>query len=319
MAEPELAVGQLCLGHAARLGRDLLTAVDRYQQAIRLGSRHPEAYSGARAAFLDLGRPDSEQQFWDRVIDIDPEYWLGFIFRADFLVEQGRHETALADALRAVELGPNDPGVYLTLWNVQHEMGRHGEALQTLERGLTVDPDDYRLWGNLGNTYFHLRRFEEAIEAHRRTVELEPDDYRAYGHLGRDYYWAEGHREESRSYLETAVEKCRQQLEAHPTRSDVQLMLAWYQAMLGEVETCTGTLASALDQRPNNSHYLYVAGLVMTLLGDREAALDYFERAVAGGWAISELQTSIEVDSLRDEPRFRALMNLEDHLKGGAG
>ena len=195
-------------------------------------------------------------------------------------------------------------------------MGRHGEALLTLERGLEIDPEDYRLWGNLGNTYFHLRRFEEAIEAHGRAAQLEPGDYRAHGHLGRDYYWAAGRRAEARPHLERAVAMCFEKLEADPTKSDARLMLAWYQAMLGDAEASRQTLAAALDQRPNNTHYLYVAGLVTALLNDRETALDYFERALAGGWSISDLQTSIEVDSLREEPRFRELMNQENEIRG---
>ena len=77
--------------------------------------------------------------------------------------------------------------------------------------------------------------------------------------------------------------------------------------MLGEVDISLERLAQALEDRPNDTHYLYVAGLIATVLEDEEDALDYFERAVAGGWSISDLQTSVEVDSLRDESRFQAL------------
>ena len=306
--EPKLALAQFCLGEAARLSRELLEAVDRYLAAIRQGLRHPQVYSGARGTFIDLGRPESEEEFWGKVIAIDPHYWLGYTFRADFRLEQGQHEQALGDAQRAVDLAPNDPGVYLTLWNVQSEMGRHGEALQTLERGLEVDSDDYRLWGDLGNIYFQLRRFDEAIDAHSRTAALAPWEYRAFGLLGRDYYWAPGRREEARPHLEKAVELCQQALADHPDHSAIWLMLAWYQAMLAESEASRESLATALDQRPNDSHFLYVAGLATTVLGDRAAALDYFERAVAGGWSIADLQTTVEVDSLRDEPSFQALL-----------
>jgi serine/threonine protein kinase/tetratricopeptide (TPR) repeat protein len=307
-AKPKLALAWFCLGEASRLGRILLPAIDSYRLSIQHGLRHPQAYSGARAAFVDLGRPESEHEFWGQVIAIDPRYWLGFTFRADLHLEQGQHLQALEDAQQAVELAPKNPGVYLTLWNVQSEMGRHGEALKTLERGLDVDPDDFRLWGNLGNTYFQLRRFDEAIDAHSRTASLAPEEYRAHGFLGRDYYWAPGHREESQSHLQRAVDMCQETLAVHPTISDVRVMLGWYQAMLGEVESSRQTLATALDHRPNDSHYLYVAGLATTVLGDKSAALDYFERAIAGGWSIAELQTSVEVDSLRDEPRFQAIL-----------
>jgi serine/threonine protein kinase/tetratricopeptide (TPR) repeat protein len=307
-ATPALALGQLCLGHASRLGRDLLAALRAYLEAVELGLQHPQAYAGAFRAFVDLGRPESEEEYWDQMIDIDPDYWLGFVRRADFQLEHGHYEEALEDAKEAVRLGANDPGVYLSLWNVQHDMGRHGEALLTLQRGLEVDPEEFSLWGNLGVSYFQLRRFDEAIEAQSRTAALNPTDYRSHGHLGRAYYWAPGRREESRPHLQKAVEMCEQVLRDDPTKADVQLMMSWYQAMLGEEETSRQSLATALDQRPNNAHYLYVAGVVTILLGDREAALDYLERAVEAGWGISELQTSVEFDSLREEPRFQELI-----------
>lgn len=312
-AAPQLALGQLCLGHVSRLGRDLLGATHGYRHAVEQGLRHPQAYNGARSAFVELGQPESEEEFWGEMIEIDPEYWLGYTFRSEFRLERGRYDKALEDAQEAVKLGANNPGVYLTLWNVQHDMGRHGEALQTLQRGLEVAPEEFRLWGNLGVSYFQLRRFDEAIEAHGRTASLNPTDYRSYGHLGRAYYWAPGRREESRLPLEKAVEICQQRLEADPTQSDVQLMLSWYQAMLGDEDTSRQTLAAALDQRPNNSHYLYIAGVVTSLLGDTAAALDYLERTVELGWGISELQTSVEFDSLREEPRFQELLKRMSH------
>jgi tetratricopeptide (TPR) repeat protein len=275
---------------------------------VEQGLRHPDAYNGARSSFVELGQPESEEEFWSEMIEVDPEYWLAYTHRSEFHLEHGRYDKALEDAQEAVELGANNPGVYLTLWNVQHDMGRHGEALQTLQRGLEVAPEEFSLWGNLGLSYFQLRRFDEAIEAFGRTASLNPSEYRSYGHMGRAYYWSPGRREESRSHLQKAVEMGQQRLEADPTRSDVRLMLSWYQAMLGEEEASRQTLVTALDQRPNNSHYLYIAGVVTTLLGDTATALDYLEKAVELGWGISELQTSVEFDSLREEPRFQELL-----------
>jgi serine/threonine protein kinase/tetratricopeptide (TPR) repeat protein len=306
-AEPKLALAHFCLAEGHRLGRKPLEAVREYRRAIELGLRTALAYGGARASFIELGRPRSEEDFWSEMIAIDPRFWLGFSYRADFHLEQGELQAALEDAQRAAELAPGNTGVYLTLWYVQTEMGRLGEALQTLERGLEVDPDDYRLWGNLGYLYFQLRRFDEAIEAHTRTVELAPEDCRAYGFLGRDYYWAPGRREEARPHLERAIELCEQQLQAEPTSSGTELLLAWYRAMLGEEQHSRRTLAAVLEDRPNDAHFLYVAGLIATVLGDVPQALDYFERAAAGGWSIAELRTTVEVDSLRAEPRFQEL------------
>jgi tetratricopeptide (TPR) repeat protein len=309
-AEPKLPVAHLCLAEAHRLGRRPLEAVGEYRRAIDLGLRNVRVYSGARDSFVELGRPRSEKEFWSEVIAVDSRYWLGFSYRAEFHLEQGELLAALEDAHRAAELAPSHPGVYLTLWYVQTEMGRLGEALQTLERGLEVDPEDHRLWGNLGYLFFQLRRFDEAIDAHSRTVHLAPEDCRAYGFLGRDYYWAPGRREKARPHLQRAIELCEERLAVDPTSTGTELLLAWYQAMLGEEELSRRTLAAVLENRPNDAHFLYVAGLIASVLGDEAEALDYFERAVAGGWKIAELRTTVEVDSLRDEPRFQALFKL---------
>ncbi len=137
---------------------------------------------------------------------------------------------------------------------------------------------------------------------------MEPDNYRLHGYLGRAYYWAPGRRAEAREPFETAIRLAEMHLAEHPEDSDAMLMTAFHLAGVDRREEALAHLDRALRASPNNSHYFFIAGLIHSRLGNREAALDWLERAVAGGYSIAEIRAVVDLDELRGEPRFKALL-----------
>jgi tetratricopeptide (TPR) repeat protein len=306
-SQPRLDIAHLCLGEVYRLaGRDI-DAVGEYRQAIELGLRDEAVFYSAREAYVDLGRPESEERFWQEAISTDPRFWAGYYLLGWHYLDQGKHEASLEEHQRAIDLAPNTPHLYSGLFFVQYVLGRYGEAVDTLERSIELDPNDYTLRGNLGLVYFLLRHFDEAIESFEQAVAGGGDDYRAHAALGRALYWAPGRREESRPHLELAVEMCRQELAEDPSHADGWILLAGYEAMLGRTEESRTALSEALSRRPNDPHFFYLAGRIHNMLGEEDAALGYLERSIAGGYGTAELLTNIELDNLRNQPRFIAL------------
>ena len=100
----------------------------------------------------------------------------------------------------------------------------------------------------------------------------------------------------------------RTDLGVNPRDVDAHILLADYHAKLGDRRDAFEELARAGDVS-NNPHLLLFEAFVYNQLGDRARALEALERAGAGGLPVAELHAWVELDALRDEPRFRALLN----------
>jgi tetratricopeptide (TPR) repeat protein len=94
--------------------------------------------------------------------------------------------------LRAVELNPG----YATgrRWYAQllSALGRHEEAIAEVERALELDPLSLIIHTAVGDVLFYARRYERAIAYYRRSLEMDPtfvpghtDLARALEHVGR--------------------------------------------------------------------------------------------------------------------------------------
>ena len=84
-------------------------------------------------------------------------------------------------------------------------------------------------------------------------------------------------------------------------------MLAVNLALLGEHAAALDALDGALAERPEDSHYYYLAAVVHNLAGNREEALSWLEKAVDGGYSTADIRGSPALADLSNEPRFRAL------------
>ena len=96
-------------------------------------------------------------------------------------------------------------------------------------------------------------------------------------------------------------------LRVNPNDADAHTLVAEYLAMIGDKEQSLDHLQTALRLRPGDPETAYFAAKVYNLLGDREEALNWLEKSVDSGYSPAEISNTIELDSLRKEPRFRAL------------
>jgi len=94
----------------------------------------------------------------------------------------------------------------------------------------------------------------------------------------------------------------------NPDDADVHILTANYYAMLGDRGNAVTHLATALKARPNDAETQFQAAIIYNQLGDRGQALTALETAAARGYSPAELRAAPEFDSLKNEPRFQALL-----------
>ena len=104
-----------------------------------------------------------------------------------YLGAMGRHDDAIKEETRAVELDPLSPTLIAGLGDVLHMARRHEEAGAQFRRALAMDPNfGYGHWG-LGRTLLEQRRYGAAAEAFRRSIPLSGDSPDETAELARTY------------------------------------------------------------------------------------------------------------------------------------
>jgi adenylate cyclase len=92
------------------------------------------------------------------------------------------YDKAIAEAERALALGPSSASAYYYHGLALNFAGRSEEALPSIQKAIRLDPFGSRFYFHqLGHACQYTGRFEEAVSAYKKALQRAPDDYT--GHL----------------------------------------------------------------------------------------------------------------------------------------
>ena len=113
---------------------------------------------------------------------------------------------------RAIELNPNNAEAHVYYTWFLAPMGRHEQALAEAKRGLQLDPDSSLANFGVGSALVFSRQWDQAIEQLRTAIVLDPDYWFHYLYLGRAYE-QKGNLPEAIAAFQRALELDRDQVE----------------------------------------------------------------------------------------------------------
>jgi tetratricopeptide (TPR) repeat protein len=111
-----------------------------------------------------------------------------------------RHEEAIADFTRAVELDPSNARAFGNRGATYGRMERYEEGIADFTRAVELDPSRAWVIGSRGVTYGRMERYEEAIADFTRAVELDPSRAWVIGSRGATYGRMERYKEAIADY-----------------------------------------------------------------------------------------------------------------------
>lgn len=282
--------------------------------------------------------------FFNQAIEKDPNYGLAFSGLAETYVLFGSHDVAPADdsmplakaaALRALEIDDSLAeahsalGYYLTLYEFDLDRSekefrraielkpnyatahqwfaanltvvkRFEESIAELRLAEELDPLSPDIGTDLGATFVFARKYDEAIAQFKRTLVRDPNFSRAYSYLG----WAYG----SKGMYAEAIAQARTALELNNSFF-IKGYLALWLARSGEREEALKILAEL--EKAASEGYVRPSTLAVVYIGigDKEKALNELEKEVSSrSFNAIYLAVLPDVDDLRTEPRFRAML-----------
>ena len=254
---PELAPAFNHRGLAHYRLHHLDEAVSNYTHAIELGPPAVAVFSNRGNAYSALGSHELALADFSRAIELAPRSAQPLCNRGATFGELGRYAEALADLAAAIELDPRTWTSYACRAEVFRKLGRTAEALADLGRAIELDAMAADAYTSRGALNFVLGRLTQARTDLERSIEINPGKAKPYLFLVAVLFSLQEIREAGQ-YL-TMLEK---------------------RARPHEIREAVAELKARL-RRPVEASEWSGQGLLLSSLGDHEAALECFDRALA--------------------------------------
>jgi eukaryotic-like serine/threonine-protein kinase len=287
-------------------------AVEHFQHAIRLDPAFALAHSGLGACFANkvlkgLGGPEDyelAENAFTRALELDPDIVEARILMVFIYLSRGEKQKARAEVARLSKQAPNEPAVYFVKGALHRLDGEYDRALRAFDKLSRLDPAARVVASyNRARVFMYQHRLDDALLELEQGARVEPNHpllktFQAVV-LGR------------RGNVDEAVRVIRGVLEDHPQMDGIRPLLAQQLIKKGEVEAARRQLTERVRDAAEADHDIaYWLATTHAMLGDREDALHWLERAVELG---NENRTWFESDPnwerLRTDPRFRGLMS----------
>ena len=256
------------------------------------------------------------RRMFDRAIEIDPKFARAHAGIADccsFLymywdASKANLEAADASSQRALELDPasaeahTSRGVALTLRR------DYRQARRQFDIALSLNPMLYEAHYFYGRACFTEGKLEEAVSHYRDAWRVRPEDCQAIL-LSTDALAKLGWDDEAKKAARQGVEVADAHLELNPDDARAWLLTAAALMRLGQREQALERARRAFAIDPEDSAVLYNVACVYALAGSGNEAIDHLDKAIQNGFGQREwLENDSALDTIRDEPRFQALL-----------
>jgi adenylate cyclase len=292
------------------------------QSAIRTRSSRDvlayEYYLRGRQFFNRFRKKDIKfaQQMFHQAIEIDPEYapaWAGyadcFSFVAMYVDPQDRYrEEATRASQKALDLNPKSAVAHASRGLAYLICDEYAEANAEFEKALKLNPRLYEAYYYYGRARFHEGDLEKAAELFAKAAEVSPAEYQARL-LRVQILRGLGHEKEAVEEAKQALTVVEKYLEWNPDDARALHLGAGSLIATGDTNRAIRWLERALEIDPTDSVVLYNTACNMATLGRTEKALGYLEKAIEYGTVSAAwMHNDPDLDSLRDHPRFEALL-----------
>ena len=209
---------------------------------------------------------------------------------------------AIRSLQRAVELNPGLASAYTLLGNMYYCSERHREAQEAMLKALSLDPLSMMIHTCVGDAYYYAREYERSLVYYRKAVELDPRFDGAHTDLARSLE-ALGRFDEARREYE----------EGRRMSGGV----AGPSFGLGHLEASSGNEAAArrilqelIDARSHRVVSAWGIAALHASLGDVDEAFRWLDVAVEErATGLMFLRVHPRIDSIRQDPRFKALLH----------
>jgi adenylate cyclase len=250
-----------------------------------------------------------------KAVDLDPNYaraW-GLMALVQCILHftfAGSDDSGTEAAERALAIDPAIAEAYCVQARHAYEQGKFAEADQLLNRALELEPESWEVNRETARIFYFERRFDEAVIHYERAVSLDETDYHSWNMLC-SAYGALGNSGGANRAAQMAVAGAESALAHDPTNGAALGTAVTGLAVMGERERALDWIQRALLVAPENILARYNIACIMALkLDDPDGALDLLE-PIVGDLSQSGLKAFVadpDFAALQGNPRYEKLL-----------
>jgi adenylate cyclase len=263
--------------------RDYEHAIGMFNQAIELDAKYALAYAGIADAYSHMFRyADASQENAHRAMEASEQ---------------------------AVALDPDSAEARASRGLAMFISENYTEAEQEFSKAIELNPNLFEAYYYFGLANTSQGKFERAAEMYQQAMKVSPTDYQPVVFLGQAYASLGRKHEEMKARL-SSLDLIERHLKMNPHDTRALCMAANQLSNVGELEKGREMAEEALARGENEPLVLYNIACYFALSGTVDRALELLQKAVDSGWGDRAwLETDGDLDSLRDDPRFKALLD----------
>ena len=256
------------------------------------------------------------RQMFDQALEIDPDYALAWAGRADCYAfvemyvksnEEYRAEVTRSSK-RALELDSASAEPHASRGLAYLVCECYDEAIEEFETAIEISPTLFEPWYYYARASFHQGKLQKAADLFAKASAVNPEDYQTRI-LRSHVLYGLGQIELANEIGKEAIEVVEKHLKWHPDDPRAFYLGAGSLQQIGEHERAERWIGRALAIDPTDSVVLYNVACFYALDGQGDKALNCLESAVDhGSISASWMQNDNDLESVRDNPRFAALI-----------
>ncbi len=245
-----------------------------------------------------LSDREKEFQFAEKAIEIDANYFMGYLARGN---AQTEHEKAIADYDKATELKPHYADTYFNRGNAYFNKGDYDKAIADYNNAIEFKPDFAKAYINRGLAYHEKREYDKEITDYDKATELKPDYADAYFNRG-NFHFDKGDYDKAITDYIKAIELNPYDANAYNNRGNTY-------RNKGEYDQAIADYNKAIELKPDDAVAYSNLGVTYYQLGKYQEAINQLNKAVEKGstWAWTAYWRDTALEKLKKQEEIARL------------
>jgi serine/threonine protein kinase/tetratricopeptide (TPR) repeat protein len=282
-------------------------ALQEFQHALQLDPHSAEALTGVASAYEQMGRIQDAEDGFKRAAALRPDYWEGYNVLGIFYDRQQRYPEAIAQLKKVVQLTPDNAQAYSNLAAVYLDTSDPKwipDAQAALTKSVAITPS-YPAYANLGSLYFNQGRYAESAAMTEQALQINDKDYQVWYNLLLSYQWL-GQKDKAANAAERTMSLLEALVQTKPQDPEIQSALGMLYAEQKNPDKAVPHIEAALALGAKDNRVLGDAGEAYESMGNRTLALRYLHESLKAGETLDGLRTRPGLQTVLNDPSFRA-------------
>jgi tetratricopeptide (TPR) repeat protein len=304
---PDLPAAQFAAGRFELANSSYEKAISHFQRTISIDPLSVITYPYLAEAYEAAGESQAAEETMARAVRTGPENWLTYYKIGMFyFAERSDFQRAAGYFEKVIELLPESSVGYSAFGGCLFYLGDRDAAREQLERAVAIG-SDYEAFANLATLEFYEGNFDAAARLYDEALDINDNDNMVWLGLAEARKFGSGSPESVRDAYQQAADRVSRRLEVDPDNVGLLIDLAGLQLQIDQRTDALSIIERLPLDEVTAPDMMYSLAEIFEVLGDRDEALAWIERALETGFPLHVIEDYAAFDALRSDPRFDLL------------